>query len=55
MGLEWDPEGDAERRRESRLRWWLTIVIVVAALGYIGKMAYRWHLEKERHDAMFRG
>jgi hypothetical protein len=44
MGLEWDPEG-----------WWLTIVVVIAALGFIGKLVYQYQLEKARKEAMFRG
>ena len=55
MGLEWDPEGDAERRKDGRARWWLTIVIVVGVLGYIGKLVYQYQVEKERKEARFRG
>lgn len=54
MGMEWDPDGDAERRKEGRARWWLTIAIVVAVLGYGVKLIYEYRLEKARKEAMFR-
>lgn len=48
MGMEWDPEGDAERRKENRARLWTTIAIVAAILGLIGNMLYKKHKEAER-------
>lgn len=48
MGMEWDPDGDAERRKENRGRMWLTIAIVLAILGGIGNMLYNKHKENER-------
>ena len=48
MGMDWDPEGDAERRKENRNRLWLTIAIVVGLLGVIGNMLYKKHQESER-------
>ena len=54
MGLEWDPEGDAERRGENRARWWLTITVVLAILGIGTKLVYDYHVEKERREAMVR-
>ena len=53
MGMDWDPEADAEQRKAGRARWWLTIGIVVVVLGYIGKAAYSVQADKERRDAMF--
>lgn len=48
MGLEWDPDGDSERRKETRKRLVLTAVIVLAILGYVGKVLYHNHKEAER-------
>jgi hypothetical protein len=52
--MEWDPEGDAERRKEGRARWWLTIAIVLFVLGYGVKLVYEYKLRKAREEAMFR-
>lgn len=54
MGLEWDPDGDAERRKESRARMWLTIAIVLAVLGYIGRWLYQEH-QRAKQEQIQRG
>jgi hypothetical protein len=52
MGMDWDPEGDAERSKENRGRWYLTIAIVLGLLGYLGKQIYHWHQEKQRDEIL---
>jgi len=42
MGMEWDPDGDAERSKEGRPRLWLTIAIVVAIAAFAAKQIYKW-------------
>ncbi len=52
MGMEWDPEGDAERGKESRARLWLTIGIVVAIAAFAAKQIYQWQQDKQRREGM---
>lgn len=52
MGMDWDPEGDAERSKENRARWWLTIAIVLGVLGFLGKKIYEWQQEKQRDEIL---
>jgi hypothetical protein len=50
MGMDWDPDGDAERSKEGRARLWLTIAIVAAILGFAVKQIYQWQAKKQlRH------
>lgn len=37
MGFDWDPEGDAEARRQTRKRWLLAGAITLLVLGYLLK------------------
>ena len=46
MGMEWDPEGDAVRSKESRARLWLTIAIAAFAVRKI----YQWQQENQRRE-----
>lgn len=52
MGMEWDPDGDAERSKDNRARYWLTAAIVLAILGFIAKHLYEAHLRSEREREM---
>jgi len=55
MGMDWDPEGDAERSKEGRARWWLTIVVVLGVLGFVAKQIYQWQQAKARERMYERG
>jgi hypothetical protein len=52
MGLEWDPDGDAERSKESRKRLFLTIAIVLAILGFVAKKLYERDQQQQRDREM---
>lgn len=52
MGIEWDPDGDAERRKEGRARLWLTITIVAAPGAFAVKQVYQWRQAKQREAIM---
>ena len=52
--MEWDPDGDAERRKENRSRMIVTVLIVVAILGYIGRWLYLEH-ERAEQERVLRG
>ena len=48
MGMEWDPEGDAERRKDSRKRWLLTLA-VLGGIAMVTKNVVSSYLrERER-------
>ena len=49
MGMDWDPEGDAERRRESWKRW----MLVLAICGGIGLFIFNLvskHMEEKARE-----
>lgn len=52
MGMEWDPDGDAERSKESRTRLWLTIGIMLAIAAFAAKQIYKWQQEKRQRAVM---
>ena len=52
MGMDWDPEGDAETRRATRIKWAIVIGVVAAILGVVGSMVHRRMKEKEREDVI---
>jgi len=52
MGMEWDPDGDAERSKEGRARLWLTIAIVVAIGAFAAKQVYKWQQAKHHSEMM---
>lgn len=48
MGLDWDPDGDADRRKDVRKRLLLTAMIVLGILGFVGRYLYQQHQVAER-------
>ena len=52
MGMDWDPEGDAERGRDNRKKWLLVIAIVLGIFGFVGKQLYERHERQQREDQL---
>ena len=50
MGMDWDPEGDDQRKRESHKRWLVTLAVLggIALVSYNFISQYMRERERER-------